>query len=308
MKILPIIRNTLVASILSAVALFAEALRFSSVSVGTNNVATLSISGPTNQACVLERAAWSSNFNWESVTNYTLSSSGSASLSASLIGNTNAVFRTRSTNNAYYSTNAVGVLIGYCRNKYELIGNPFGPISDFTEILPSPLDGLSVFLWNGTGYDGYDYVDGAWSATADIGPLEGFFIRNTSTNQTQRFVIANLFSTNSLNLSIGTNNALLCSQRFWPLVTNSIPTQVDLMQTNRLGGYSGLPVQGTSTNTWTLVQRWDWSSQAYTVYGLTNSVWRVGTNQMDVPLSYGEGFFFRTATNSTWTANRSIWP
>jgi hypothetical protein len=290
------------------VSLLGEVLRFTSVSVGTNSLATLEVSGPTNLTCVLERAGWSSSFIWESVTNYTLSSSGSASLSASLFGNTNAVFRTRSTYDTYYSTNAAGVLIGYCRDRYELIGNPFGPISNFTEILPSPLNGLSVYLWNGTGYDGYDYVDGDWSSTANIGPLEGFFIRNTSTNQTQRYVIANLYSTNSVILSIGTNNALLCSQQFWPLITNSTPTRVDLLQTNRLGGYTGLPVQGISTNTWTQIQRWDWNSQAYTVHSLTNGVWRVGTNQTDVPLSYGEGFFFRTGTNSTWTANRSIWP
>lgn len=295
-------------SLASASVLFAQSLRFTAVSVDSTNRANLNISGPSNLVCVLERAAYSTNFTWETVTNYTLSGSGTASLVAALRGNTNAVFRTRSTNNSYFSTNAAGVYIGYCRTGFDLVGNPYGYISSFTNIFPEPLEGLTVYLWNGTGYNSWDYTDGEWSGSDYINPVEGFYVASYSTNQIQRYVIASLFETNSVNVNIGTNYALLCSQRFWPLDTSANPAPVDLLQSGRLGGYSQLPVQGTSSNGWTHIQKWDYSSQALNLHGLTNGVWRTGTNAANVTLYNGEGFFFQTATNSTWTVNRFIWP
>ncbi len=137
--------------------------------------------------------------------------------------------------------------------------------------------------------------------------MEGIFVRNYSTNQVQKYVISSVFPTNSLVLNLGTNQNLIVSQRFWP-IQNGFPTVVDSLNSGRLGGYSELPVQGTSTNQWTHLSSWQYSSQAYSNYGFTNGNWRLGTNLTTVPLNLGEGFFFSTATNSTWTVQRQIWP
>jgi hypothetical protein len=136
--------------------------------------------------------------------------------------------------------------------------------------------------------------------------MEGFFVRNYSTNQIQKYVISSIFPTNSLVLNLSTNQNLIVSQRFWP-IQNGFPTTVDSLTTGRLGGFSGLPVQGTSTNQWTHVSTWQYGTQGYSNYRLTNGDWKLGTNSTSVTLNMGEGFFFQTATNSTWTVLRSIW-
>lgn len=286
---------------------FAQSLQFTGASLNSSNTVNLSVTGPSNSICYLERAAFSTNFTWETVSTYALGTNGTASLVASLHGQTNGIFRTRTTNNAAYSTNAAAVLVGYCRLGFELIGNPFGYIPSFTNLFPNPLDGLSVYFWTGSAYQIAEFVDGAWSGTADINEMEGFFVRNYSTNQIQKYVISSIFRTNSLVLNLGTNQNLLVSQRFWP-VQDGFPTAVDSLTTARLGGYSGLPVQGTSTNQWTHISTWQYGTQGYSNYGLTNGVWKLGTNSTSVSLNTGEGFFFQTATNSTWTIDRSIWP
>ncbi len=275
-----------------------ETLRFTEVSLNSSNSVYLSVAGPSNTICFLERAAYATNFSWETVSTFALGTNGLATLTTSLHGQTNGVFRTRATNNAAYSTNAAAVLVGYCRPGFELVGNPFGYIPSFTNIFPNPLESLSVYFWTGSAFQVAKYVDGSWSGTSDINEMEAIFVRNYSTNQVQKYVISSLVPTNSIILNLATNQNLIVSQRFWPIQTG-FPTIVDSLNSERLGGYSELHVQGISTNQWTHVSIWQYSTQAYLDYGLTNGNWRLDTNLAPVTLSMGEGFFFRSATNST---------
>jgi hypothetical protein len=284
---------------------FGQTLRFTEVSLNSSNSVYLSVAGPSNTICYFERAAYATNFSWESVSTYALGTNGLATLTDSLHGQTNGVFRTRATKNAAYSTKAAAVLVGYCQPGFQLIGNPFGYNPSFTNIFPNPLESLSVYFWTGTAFQVSEYIDGSWSGSSDINEREGIFVRSYSTNQVQKYVISSLFPTKSIVLNLATNQNLIVSQRFWP-IQSGFPTIVDSLNSGRLVGYSELPVQGISTNQWTHVSIWQYATQAYLNYGLTNGNWRSGTNLIPATLTMGEGLFFSCATTFTLTIDRKI--
>ena len=122
----------------------AQSLRFTSGEIFNTNQVSLWVAGPavTNLNYVLERLNLT-NQTWQTVSTYTINSGGPTNLTSSLFNGTYGFFRTRSTNNAYLSTNAFGAIVGSVGPGLSLLGNPFGATT-ITNIFPNPAEGSAV--------------------------------------------------------------------------------------------------------------------------------------------------------------------
>ena len=91
----------------------AQSLRFTSGAIFNTNQVSLWVAGPaaTILTCTLESLNLT-NQTWQTVSTYTINNGGPTNLTSSLFNGTYGFFRTRSTNNAYLSTNAFGAIVG----------------------------------------------------------------------------------------------------------------------------------------------------------------------------------------------------
>ena len=300
----------------------AQSLRFTSGEIFNTNQVSLWVSGPsvTNLNYVLERLNLT-NQTWQTVSTYTINSGGPTNLTSSLFNGTYGFFRTRSTINAYLSTNAFGAIVGSVGPGLSLLGNPFGATT-ITNIIPNPAEGSAVDKWNNstTNYDISNFSFGQWDTNFTIGEVEGFFINNGGTNAiTYRF--SGLFTTNTVFRSIPTGSSIITS----PSYTLIFPAILlnDALTNNFPGGKFNIPVQASGYSYQAEVDKWIAATNGYAKYYLTNYittnivgtnvlqqtnlVWAINGTNTYVPLYLGEGFFITKPTNATWSFNCPIW-
>src|SRR5258708_18578567 len=226
----------------STTLLQASSLYFTSGVVTNYNNVALSIQGPTNQTCQVERLN-RTNLTWDAMGTVTLNASGTATFNTTLFEGIYGFYRVKTTNNASYSTNAYGAVAGTLYPGYSLIGNAFDA-QDVSALIPQPFDGTSVYTWDNaiTNWNITTSDSGVWYPSMQIGAEEGFIVDNITTN-TMRFLVSGLFNTNQISKSVPKDLSLLCSPLYKPIITGSYT--VDSLNTNRLGGLSTLPVQAT---------------------------------------------------------------
>src|ERR1043166_3424977 len=191
---------------------FAESLRFSSGSVTTalTNV-VLNLAGPTNLVVQVQRLN-KTNDSWESQGTVTLSNSGTASFTNSIVQGIYGFYRAKATNDSYYSTNAYGAVVGYLNGGYSMIGNIFGT-QNLTNIIRAPDEGTQVSQYHSTSntWTVLTYDFGAWSsAPVNFDICEGFFVL-APTNSAMRYVIDGLFDTNTISKTLYTNLNLIAT-------------------------------------------------------------------------------------------------
>lgn len=298
--------KTLICSLIAFVAAATHAnaqLRFISGTVSNFSGVTLSLRGPTNLMCQVERLS-RSNQTWQSMGTVRLSTNGNATFTSSLDEGAYGYFRAKATNGTYLSTNAFGALVGVLPGGNHLIGNPFGATT-ISSMLPEPVDGTVVYKYAQTNYQTSWYEFGEWTSDMPVSMCEGFIVQ-TPTNTTQRFICTGLIDTNITAKSLQTGFSLLCSPRY-QLVSPS-QWQVDLLSTNLLGGLSALPVASPGFATQCTITRMINPAGTYLAYSLTNTgKWLTNGVQTSVPLELGEGFWINKPTNSAWYIQRSIW-
>jgi hypothetical protein len=284
----------------------AQSIGFYSGSFVASNQVSMVVLGPasTNVTCYLERRGLT-NQTWSVVATYTITNGGPAYVTGTLDQGKYGYFRTRSTNNAYYSTNAFGAIAGQLGNGLSLLGNPFGATS-LTNIFPNPVNGDYVDQWadGGTNYVESDFV-GNWTSNLTIGPLQGFFAYNGDTNALA-YHFCGVVNTNYAVKSIAQGYSIITSPRYALLNTSTL--QNDLLSTNQLGGYLGIPVQSPGYTNPCVVEKWIAAGNYFSYYYLTNQgpsniVWTPSA----APLGLGEGFFIYKPTNATWTVNMPVW-
>jgi hypothetical protein len=287
----------------------ADSLYFTSGSASGSS-AIMSVAGPTNQACWLERFNMT-NGGWDIVSTYTLSAYGGASLTNSLESGDYGIYRTRTTNSTYKSTNGVGVLLFSLTGLKNLVGNPFDSTT-LTNLFPTPTNGMTVYKWDNSlgSYETSGYDSGLWDTNFTIGPAEGFWVYGPSSNSVISCVFAGVFDTNE-SISLPTGNSLVCSPRFafWSYPASS-PFQVDqLSGTNGYhGGLSGLPAQNSGFNPQSWLSKYNFTTNGYAQYQFeTNNTWTTSGILTNIPIDLCEGFFFKLPTNHTWTVTRPIW-
>jgi hypothetical protein len=121
----------------------------------------------------------------------------------------------------------------------------------------------------------------------------------------QRYLVSGLFATNSISRSVGSGLSILCSPLYGLLVPSA--WEVDLLSTNRLGGYSTLPVQSTGNPQSTIYRMVD-SAGDYQIFTLTTTnVWTTSGMPTTVPLNLTEGFWLDRPTNAVWSFAVPIW-
>lgn len=290
---------------LVALPISAQSLRFTSVTVFSNNTVQVGISGPTNTTYYLERLN-KTNQNFEVAATYKFTTNTSTNLTLSLSQGNYGFIRTESTNGAVKSTNAVGVVVGNAGYGYTLLGNPFGNRT-LTNIFPNPIDGMAVYQWKHsiTNYVAADYIGGVgWTTNLTIAGLEGFFLSNPATNLV-RYVFSGIFGTNE-SKSVPKGDSIIASQRL-ELITPSTG-QSDLLSTNDLDGYSNLPVFATGFSPQSRLDKYKPSTGTYDQYSLTNSAgWYLNGAKSTVSIYLAEGFWISRPTNATWSVTRPIW-
>jgi hypothetical protein len=286
------------------ISLNADSLRFTGGVVGTNfSTVVLSIAGPTNLVCQIERLN-PANDSWESQGNVNLGASGSANFTNSLIDGIYGFYRTKATNNTVLCTNAFGAVCGYLEPGDSFIGNIFGATS-ISSIIPHPTVDIEALKYvNGSGWTIADYSGGAWTGDFSVGTLEGVYIKGITSEQ--RYVVSGLFDTNTLTKSFPSGLSTVCLPLYH--VDSSGTWVVDSFDTAHVGGNSGLPVQSAGFNPQCTLYQLANSSGLYRTNLLTSTnVWQnMGTNQV-LHFKITEGFFIDKPTNANWSVNRSIW-
>ncbi|MCW5556977.1 MAG: hypothetical protein KIT22_03945 [Verrucomicrobiae bacterium] len=290
---------------LTLLPLSAQSLRFTSITVFSNNTVQVGITGPTNATFYLERLN-KTNQNFEVANTFTLTTNSTTNITLALSQGNYGFIRTESTNGAVKSTNAVGVVVGTVGYGYSLLGNPFGNLT-LTSIFPSPIDGMSVYQWKNatTNYIAADYIGGVgWTTNLTIAGLEGFFLSNPVTNAV-RFVFSGIFATNE-SKTVPKGDSIIASQRL-NLITPSSGLS-DLLSTNDLDGFSNLPVFATGFSPQSRIGKYDAVSATYDQYYLTNSAgWYLNGVKSTVPIYLADGFWINRPTNATWSVTRPIW-
>ncbi len=295
---------TLAASLL-ATHLKADTLRFTSGVVSNYSGVTLTLAGPTNLVCQVERLN-RSNDTWQVQGNVTLSTNGTATYNSSLSEGIYGFFRAKSTNNAYYSTNGFGAVAGYVPPGDTIIGNPFNSRS-ITNFLTQPVDLLTAYQWSSISNDytiaTYYSDDGAWDKLLTINQLESLYVKNYSTN-TLRYLTSGLFATNAITTTLRTNFNLVCSPLYHITANNT--WRIDTLDTNKLGGNSLLPVRTTGyANECSISQLL--SDASYRTYDLTNSVWKTSGTNATINIDLTQGFWVYKPTNATWSVSVPLW-
>ena len=295
---------TLAASLLTS-QLNADTLRFTSGVVSNYSGVTLSLAGPTNLVCQVERLN-PTNDTWQVQGNVTLGTNGLATYNSSLAQGIYGFFRAKSTNNSYYSTNGFGAVAGYIAPGDTLIGNSFASRT-LTNFLTQPIDGLTAYQWdavsNAYNIATYFAEDGAWDNLLTVGQCEALYIKNSSSN-TVRYLTSGLFNTNAITTLLRTNYNLVSTPLYHLNPTNT--WRVDTLSSNLLGGNSLLPVRTTGySNECTISQLL--SDATYRTFNLTNGVWKTGGTNTTIQINITEGFWVNKPTNATWTVNLPLW-
>jgi hypothetical protein len=295
-------------SLLGTTTMHAQDLSFTSGVVSNYNTVYLTLKGPTNLVVQVERLN-RTNDVWESQGITTLNSSGNGSFTSSLIEGIYGFFRTKATNNTYYSTNAFGAVCGYLPNNLSIVGNIFGTQS-ITNILPSPANGMQAYKWNNASgsYTAISWFDAlhSWNpGPFNVEPMEAIFIRNPQTNQL-RYIVSGLFTTNAISKDLPTGLSLISSQRYHIIATNS--WQVDLLSTNHLGGLSAIPVQTLGYDPQAEIYQAIDNIETYSTNTLTSgNMWLSGGTNTTIGINITEGFWLDKPTNATWVITRPIW-
>jgi hypothetical protein len=283
----------------------AQNLSFTSGVVSNFSNVTLSLQGPTNQVVEVQRLN-RTNQTWDAMGTVRLSSVGSAAFNTTLHEGIYGFYRAKTTNNTYYSTNAFGAVAGTLDRGQVLIGNPFGPVP-LTSLIPSPVEGTIVYRWdNPGGWAMATYDLGEWDTNLTIGSLRGILVRTPTNVVSQRYLVSGLITTNLQTQSVPSGSSLLCSP-VYKLVT---PSQwiADELTTNRLGGYSSLPVQTSGSNPQCQIFQMVDTAGTYMTSTLTSSnQWQTGGSNTVVKLELTEGFWLSKPTNATWNVSVPIW-
>ena len=312
------------AALLISHAAHAASLGFASAYVDNAHTLSSTITGPTNQWVYVERLKYDTQV-WQIVSTNWIDASGSLSFTKTnaLDGNFYGIYRARTTNSAYLSTNAFGAVAGFLPQGYTMIGNPFDSsgTNSVADVLRPPNDPLSTYVWRSGGYqDAGIYTGGSWISSVALNPLEGFMVYNQSTNA-QHYIVSGLLSTNSFNLSL-TNYNWITSPLFRLQSPNTNATAraqpyfaqpVDTLTAGNLGGASGLPVPITAyyTNILSLSQVTNTATPIYQSSQLpwNGTNWLRSSNSVTIRPNLSEAFWFNLPTNRTWTVpSRAIWP
>lgn len=287
----------------------ADPLRFTSGSVSGTNV-TLNLAGVTNLVCEVQRLDFPSD-TWVAQGTLTLSSTNGTGIFNSSVTNGLGYFRAKATNDSYFSTNAFGSIVGTVPSGFWLVGNPF-PSLTVSQMFPSPVGGSTVYYTladQSVPSTTWDDLDEAWVPDDhSLGNGEGFIIHSATTNAFP-FQVWGIFATNSFSRTLWTNWSINCSPLYHKLAGGA-GTQIDEFNTNRLGGYSLLPVTSAS-NPQAYVDRNDAGvANQYLVYTLTSTnQWQHANTNIVVPILIGEGFWFKnlSGSNQVWTVSLPIW-
>ena len=303
----PFLTLTVAVCVVMHFASHAQSLRFTGGNVANNfSTVTLTLAGPTNTLIQLQRLG-RSNQVWQTVGYGYTGTNGTLTLTNSLDEGIYGYFRAQTTNGTYRSTNAFGTVAGYLFPGWSMIGNPFAA-NWVTNIIRNPSEGLLVYKWRNASnvFHLITHEFGTWSDTTNlVEQMEGIIVQNPATN-TVRYVVQGIFSTNALTRSLPTGWSLLSS----PLYKLTVPSEyrVDTLDTNRLGGFSQLPVRSPGFPLESKLEQLVGSS-SYTLasYSLTNSAWRVGGVVTNIHLGLTEGFWLNKPTNATWSVSLPIW-
>jgi hypothetical protein len=302
-----IMRKTsiLVASLLVAAvgAMQAQPLVFTGGTVSNYSNVVLTLHGPTNQVIQVERLK-RSNQVWQSVATATLNASGNATVTNALDEGIYGFFRAETTNGVTKSTNAFGAVAGTVAPGYDMIGNPFGGAL-LTSLLPAPADGTMVYQYTNGNYQIATYVQTNWDQSLFISQGEGVIVLTPTNVVSQRYLVSGLFTTNTISRTVSSGSSILCSPLYGLLVPSA--WEVDLLSTNRLGGYSTLPVQSTGNPQSTIYRMVDSAGNYQTFTLAATNVWTTSGMPTTVPLNLTEGFWLNRPTNTTWSFSVPIW-
>lgn len=236
-----------------------------------------------------------------------LNGAGAGSHNSSLLWNAYGFFRARATNNSYFSTNGFGAVAGVLSPGNNLIGNLFGSQS-ITNIISNPPDGLQVYRWNpiGNSYTTYSYSFLGWHPSVPVVDYcEGIIIRNNTTMNFP-YQITGILTTNTVQKTLYTNLNLIASQLY--RITDTNTWRVDTLNTNRLGGLSGIPVQSGGFNPQATVFQATSTVPDYDEFNLSSSnKWELFGIQTNIHLHLTEGFWIQKPTNSVWSIQRWLW-
>jgi hypothetical protein len=297
---------TVAAGIAIAVGAQAQALRFNSGYVTNGNTAAVTLYGPTNMVCVIDRLG-ATNGTWSSVGTVTLNSYGYGFFTNLLDQWVYGVYRAIGTNagTVYRSTNAFGAVVGDLYPGLTMVGNPFtGMYAE--NLVPSPADGTAIYRWNNstTNYS-TDVYDGGWSLSLWLARGEGVIVKTPTNIVSQKYVVSGVFPTNAFTYSVPKGQSILCT----PLckVTDAATWRVDLLTTNQLGGASSLPVRSTGYTPESTINRMIDLNGTYKTYTLTNNAWYSSYIGTTVPLELTEAFWLNKPTNGTWTVTVPVW-
>lgn len=292
---------------LGVVAAFGQPLQFTSGVVSNYSSVHLSLSGPTNVVVQVERLNPTNNV-WEAQGTLNLTN-GFGSFNSSLVLDVYGFFRAKSTNNAHYSTNAFGAVVGEVGPGKAIIGNPFNS-ANVTQMIPDPAPGMQVMKFinasNNFSIITFDDLDLEWyPGTLDVDLAESVVVDVPGTNSV-KYLVSGLFDTNSISKSLPAGLSLLVSPLY--SIQSGAFWKVDQLSTNQLGGLSGLPVQTSGHNPQaTLYQPLD-SSLNYSTNTLSSAnQWRRDGTNVVIDLEITEGFWLHKPTNAVWTIQRYIW-
>ena len=315
------------AALLAVQAAHAASLGFVNGDVDDAHTLRSTISGPTNQWIYVERLKYDTQV-WQIVSLNWIDASGYCSFTKTnaLDGNFYGIYRARTTNYAYLSTNAFGAVAGNLPRGTSLIGNPFAnPATNAfaSQILRSPIDSVEVFAYRAGAFTSIaNCSSDTWLTDGALIPLEGVAVVNSGTNQVH-FVVSGLVGTNAFSRTLVAGANLLVSPAYRLLApnTNAVartnPQEyqpVDLLTAGLLGGLANLPVPTPWSTNQTGLSRLTshTGTNLYTNFRLSQygTNWLNGSNTpVSIPLNLAEGFWLTLPTNRIWSVpGPSVYP
>jgi hypothetical protein len=281
-------------------------LGFSSGSL-SNTTVRLSVTGPTNLVCELQRLN-PTNDTWIANATFTLSSAGAYNAALTLPADGYGYYRVKSTNGVYFSTNAFGAMQFILSKGYTMVGNPFATLL-LTNIFPAPAEGMIVYRYgNGNWASSSSFDFGAWSSNDPITRGEGALVYCPETNVVAQFY--GLFDTNSFSRTLPAGWSLMATPLYHIISSNLF--NVDNLTASMPGGLSNFPIPSGTSPKAELDLLVGASGPTYNDYVLTTTnTWQLNnTNVSTIPILWSDGFWWRNvSTNSiTWTINSiPIW-
>lgn len=266
---------------------------------------TLTVSGGSNWVCSLERLN-RTNQVWESQGQFTLTN-GTADVLTSLHEGAYGIFRARTTNNAHLSTNAFGAILQSLPTGKSMVGSPFGPVYA-TDLFPDPADGMKIYQWDNStsNYVSSIYDSGEWSVYPYLNQGEGVIVEVPTNAPSVQLLAWGFFGLTNTTYSIPSGYSILCLPRYQ--LTTPTNWVCDEFVTNRLGGYTSLPVTNAGANPQSTVSRMISSDGTYKDYTLTTTnLWKSGADVTTVPIKVTEAFWFKRTNAVTWTFSTPIW-